>query len=31
MTNVNTNPGTLNPLFHPSAHYDSPADVLNAP
>ncbi|WP_440642160.1 hypothetical protein ACSHT2_14485 [Bradyrhizobium sp. PUT101] len=31
MTNVNSNPGTLNPLFHPAAHYDSPADVLNAP
>jgi len=30
MTNVNTNAGTLNPLFHPAAHYDSPADVLNA-
>ncbi|HXH46064.1 MAG TPA: hypothetical protein VNK51_19780 [Bradyrhizobium sp.] len=30
MTNVNTDPGTLNSLFHPAAHYDSPADVLNA-
>lgn len=30
MTDVNTNAGTLNPLFHPAAHYDSPADVLNA-
>lgn len=30
MTNVNTNPGTLNPLFHPAAHCDSPAEVLNA-
>ncbi|RXG96753.1 hypothetical protein [Bradyrhizobium zhanjiangense] len=30
MTNVNTNAGTFNPLFHPAAHYDSPADVLNA-
>jgi hypothetical protein len=30
MTNVNTNTGTLHPLFHPAAHYDSPADVLNA-
>ncbi|MEZ2146096.1 hypothetical protein AAE026_27945 [Bradyrhizobium sp. DN5] len=30
MTNVNTNAGALNPLFHPAAHYDSPADVLNA-
>lgn len=30
MTNVDTNTGTLNPLFHPAAHYDSPADVLNA-
>ena len=27
---IATNPGTLNPLFHPAAHYDSPADVLNA-
>lgn len=30
MTNVNTNASALNPLFHPAAHYDSPADVLNA-
>ena len=30
MTNVNIDPGGLNPLFHPAAHYDSPADVLNA-
>ena len=30
MTNVNTNSGNLNPLFHPAAHYDSPAEVLNA-
>ncbi|MDA9433087.1 hypothetical protein [Bradyrhizobium sp. CCBAU 51627] len=30
MTNVNTNAGTLNPLFHPAANYDSPADVLKA-
>ncbi|MBR0699787.1 hypothetical protein JQ599_07735 [Bradyrhizobium diazoefficiens] len=30
MTNVNSNAGTLNPLFHPAAHYDSPDDVLNA-
>src|SRR3954453_14912452 len=30
MTKANTNPGNLNPLFHPAAHYDSPADVLNA-
>lgn len=30
MTNVNANTGTLNPLFHPAAHYDSPADVLTA-
>ncbi|UWU94527.1 hypothetical protein [Bradyrhizobium sp. CB1015] len=30
MTNVNTSSGTLNPLFHPAAHYDAPADVLNA-
>jgi len=30
MTNVNSNAGTLNPLFYPAAHYDSPDDVLNA-
>ncbi|WP_439370188.1 hypothetical protein ACRQ5Q_35110 [Bradyrhizobium sp. PMVTL-01] len=30
MTNVNANAVTLDPLFHPAAHYDSPADVLNA-
>lgn len=30
MTNVKTNAGTLNPLFHPAAHYASPDDVLNA-
>lgn len=30
MTNVNTNSGNLNPLFHPAVHYGSPADVLNA-
>ncbi|GMO11151.1 MULTISPECIES: hypothetical protein [Bradyrhizobium] len=30
MTNVNTDFGTLDPMFHPAAHYDSPADVLNA-
>lgn len=30
MTNLNTDPGTLNSLFHPAAHYDSPAEVLNA-
>ena len=30
MTNVNTNSGALNPLFHPASHYDSPAEVLNA-
>lgn len=30
MTNVKTNAATLNPLFHPAAHYDSPDDVLNA-
>lgn len=30
MTNVNTNAGTLNALFHPAAHYASPDDVLNA-
>lgn len=30
MTNVNTNAGTPNPLFHPAADYDSPEDVLNA-
>ena len=30
MTKANTNAGTLNPLFHPAAHYESPADVLNA-
>src|SRR5689334_4258220 len=30
MTNVNADIGTLNPLFHPAAHYDSPTDVLNA-
>lgn len=30
MINVNTGADTLNPLFHPAAHYDSPDDVLNA-
>ncbi|MGY4231459.1 hypothetical protein ACVIIW_000406 [Bradyrhizobium sp. USDA 4449] len=30
MTNVNANSGDLNPLFHPAAHYDSPAEVLDA-
>ncbi|WP_158671170.1 hypothetical protein, partial [Bradyrhizobium guangdongense] len=30
MTNVNTDVGTLNPLLHPAAHYNSPAEVLNA-
>ena len=30
MTNLNTNASTLNPLFHPAAHYDAPVDVLNA-
>ena len=29
MTNVRTNSGDLNPLFHPAAHYASPDDVLN--
>lgn len=30
MTHVNTSASTLNSLFHPAAHYDSPADVLSA-
>lgn len=30
MTKANTNAGNLNPLFHPAAHYGSPAEVLNA-
>jgi hypothetical protein len=30
MTTANTRSGTLNPLFHPAAHYDSPAAVLEA-
>lgn len=30
MTNVNTNASALSLLFHPAAHYDSPADVLSA-
>ena len=29
MTNVRTNSGDLNPLFHPAAHSASPDDVLN--
>ncbi|WP_246756039.1 hypothetical protein [Bradyrhizobium diazoefficiens] len=30
MTKANTNAGNLNPLFHPAAHYGSPAEVLDA-
>ncbi|OAF02523.1 hypothetical protein AYJ54_26425 [Bradyrhizobium centrolobii] len=30
MTDVNTNASTLGPLLYPAAHYESPADVLNA-
>ena len=29
MTNANANTDSLDPLFHPAAHYRSPADVLN--
>jgi len=29
MIDVKANTGTLHPLFHPAAHYASPADVLN--
>jgi hypothetical protein len=29
MTNANTNVSNLHSLFHPAAHYASPADVLN--
>ncbi len=29
MTNAKTNADNLYSLFHPAAHYDSPADVLN--
>jgi hypothetical protein len=29
MTNINTNTGHLDPLFHPASHYASPDDVLS--
>jgi hypothetical protein len=29
MSQINANTNSLHPMFHPAAHYDSPADVLN--
>lgn len=29
MTDINTNAGHLHPVFHPAAHYESPAEVLD--
>jgi hypothetical protein len=29
MSHINANASDLHPIFHPAAHYDSPADVLN--
>jgi hypothetical protein len=29
MTDINRNTGNPSPFFHPAAHYESPADVLN--
>ena len=29
MSHINSNTNNLHPIFHPAAHYDSPAEVLN--